>query len=386
MQALRVLILFLLLPVLVQSQDYETYVVPVSISNDQDFTGYELIDPDNSTLFVLAEHWHNIKSVPDATFKLLQYLHQKANVRIVAIEHGKSVAYMINEYLESGDEVQLSHITRNTMFWGKENRVFFQALRKFNLSLPADQRISVESIDIEYKQESAIFMINKFIGDQSVPSSLDETVGTFQRIYEETREHRESYEGLSIMYYYDRELVEQLVIQTINDLEDDSQKYIDFFGENFSAFATMILEMDDGLTFDYTNPNQHYRFRDRLIYKNFIELVEAYPNTGILCPIGMRHMMKNSSLSDLDIRPSSPLKDQVTYIRVSSLFKKSLNAGDLKKINFNFPNQLKVNDATLIKHSDENNALKSAKGFDYTLFINENGSLTPFENVLTEQY
>ena len=386
MRAIGVLLGFLWFPLLGLPQDYSSNLVPVSIEDDAEFTGYELIDEESSRLFVLAEHWHNIKSVPDATLKLLQYLHQHANVRIMAIEHGKSVAYMINDYLESGDETQLTHITRNTMFWGKENRAFFRALRKYNLSIPSDQRIVVKSIDIEYKQESAIFMINKFIGGQSIPASLNETVGTFQRIYEETREHRESYDGLAIMYYYDRELVEQLVIQTINDLEDNSQKYIEFFGEDFTAFATMILEMDDGLTFDYTNPNQHYRFRDRLIYKNFIELVTEYPTSGILCPIGMRHMMKNSSLSDLDLRPSSPLKDQVTYIRVSALFKKSLNASDLKKINFNFPNRLKINDATLIKHSDESSALKSSKGFDYTLFINENGSLTPFENVLTEQY
>lgn len=385
MRLLNVLIL-VCLSNSVSSQDYSSYVQPVSIENDKDFKGFDLIDPGTSKLFVLGEHWHNIRSVPKATLKLLQYLHEEANVKILAIEHGKSVAFMINEYLKSGDQEILENITRNTMFWGQENRAFLKDLREFNQNLPKNDRIIVKSIDIEYKQESAIYMINDFIGDKSIPDELKSTVGEFQRIYAETKEHRESYDGLAIMFYYDREFVQQLIIQTINDLEDESQKYIDFFAEDFSDFATMILEMDDGLTFDYTNPNQHYRFRDRLIYKNFIELVDEYPNVGILCPIGMRHMMKNSSLSDLDIRPSSPLKDQVTYIRISALLKKSINAGDLKKINFNFPNQLKVNSATIIKHSKENAILRSGKGFDYTLFINENGSLTPFDNVLTEQY
>lgn len=370
----------------VNAQEQGSNVVAVSIENDHDFSGFELLDVQKKRLFVLAEHWHNIKMVPQATLKVLRYLHENANVRILAIEHGKSVAFMINEYLETGDEQMLQHITRNTMFWGMENRAFFKDLRSFNQALPREERVMVQSIDIEYKQEAAIFMINQFIGAKEIPNELSSTVGEFKRIYEESKAHRESYDGLAIMYYYDRDFVQQLVIQTINELEDESDKYIKYFGEDFSNFATMILEMDDGLTFDYTNPNQHYRFRDRLIYRNFVELTQANPEVGILCPIGMRHMMKNSSLSDLNIRPSSPLKDQVSYIRVSALYKKSINAGDLKKVNFNFPNQLKVDAATLIKHDNRISALKSGKGFDYTLFINDTGNLTPFENTLTEQY
>lgn len=385
MKFAKAIILFTL-PILIFSQDGTSNVVPVSVEQDNDFDGFDLIDVDDEKLFVLAEHWHNIRSVPKATLKLLQYLHEEANVRILAIEHGKSVAYMVNEYLQTGDQTMLEHITRNTMFWGKENRTFFEELREFNLSVPAEDQITVKSIDIEYKQESAIFMINQFIGDKQIPIELAPTLGVFKGIYVKTKEHRESYDGLSIMFYYDRELVQELVIQTINDLEDESQKYIDFFGDDFTKFATMILEMDDGLTFDYTNPNQHYRFRDRLIYKKFIELVAENPNVGILCSIGMRHMLKHSSLADLNTRSSSPLKDQVMYIRVSALFKNSINSGDLKKVNFNYPNQLKVNPATMIKHSDDNSALKANKGFDYTIFINDSGTLTSFDNVLTEQY
>ncbi len=376
----------MLFPVALSAQEPLSNVQSISIEAVNDFSGFELLDVSDKHLYVLAEHWHNIQKVPEATLKLLKYLHGKANVRILAIEHGKSTAFMINEFLETGDESMLQHITRNTMFWAQENRTFLQGLRRFNLTLPVEERIVVESIDIEYKMEAAIFMINQFIGDKDIPDALSKTVGELKRIYEETKAHRESFDALSIMYYYDREVVHQLIIETINDLEDNSEKYISFFDENFTEFATMILEMDDGITFDYTNPNQNYRFRDRLIYKNFLELAAAYPSLGILCPIGMRHTSKNSSIYDLQHRESSPLKDKVTNIRISALFKNAINAGDLRKINFNYPKQLKVNDATLIKHSEENGSLRSNKWIDYTIFINDNGNLTPFENVLTEQY
>jgi len=335
---------------------------------------------------VLAEHWHNIKAVPRATFKVLKYLHKKGNVRILAIEQGKSVASMINSYLKSGDTTMLQDITRNTMFWGKENRQFFSDLRLFNESLSEEDRVIVKSIDIEYKMEAAIYAINQFIQDKEIPPSLNETLGEFKRIYDQTKEHRETYDAIAVMYYYDRDFIQDLIIRTINDLEDNSDTYIDFLGESFTEFATMILEMDDGLAFDYTNPNNNYKFRDRIIYENFLSLIESSHDKGILCVIGMRHTTKGSSIYDLQNKSSSPLKGKVLSIRISALFNKTINASDLRKINFNYPNQLKKNPATLIKHDDSDALLRSKKGFDYTLFINESGNLTPYKNILTEDY
>ncbi|MEQ9467499.1 MAG: erythromycin esterase family protein [Ekhidna sp.] len=359
---------------------------PISIENDKNFDGFELIEPDSNQVFVLAEHWHNIRSVPKATMKVLRYLHKKGNVRILAIEQGASVAHMVNSYLDSGDTTTLRQIVRNTMFWGKENWQFFEDLRAFNQSLPKKQRVRVESIDIEYKMEAAIFVINEMIGDKEIPESLSGTLGTFKLIFEETRSHRESYQGLSVMYYYDRDLVESLVLTTINELERKSETYSEFFGDDFVKFATMILEMDDGLTFDYTNPNNNYKFRDRLIYQKFEELAEANPDEGILCVIGMRHATKGSSIHKLDNLTFSPLYGKVMTIKISALFNKMIISSDLKRINFNYPQLLKTNPATLIKHDDNDAALKSSKSFDYTIFINSNGELTPFEKVYKEDY
>lgn len=381
--ALTLILFFLLSGLLAQTSPN---MQRVSVENDGDFNGFELIEPGDNQLFVLAEHWHNIRSVPKATMKVLQYLHKEGNVRILAIEQGASAAHMINNYLESGDTTDLREVIRNTLFWGKENWTFFEELRAFNLTLPERERVTVKSIDIEYKMASAIYVINELIGDKRIPKSLQETVGSFKKIFEETKEHRESYQGLSVMYYYDRELVERLILMTIDELERKSDVYMRFFDEDFVSFATMILDMDDGLTFDYTNPNNNYKFRDRLIYKKFQTLVEEYPKTGILCVIGMRHATKGSSIYKLDKLSFSPLFEQVVTIKVSAYFNKLIISSDLRKINFNYPKQLKSNSATLIKHDPNDGVLKSSKFFDYTLFINDNGELTPFEKVYKEDY
>lgn len=380
----NLLLLFLFVYIESTAQNSSTHFKTISIEDDQVFDGYELLDTEGKQLFVLAEHWHNIQKVPEATLKLLKYLHREANLRILAIEQGESVAYMINNYLETGDTTILKQITRNTLFWGKENRQFFIDLRSFNLTLPESEQISVWSIDIEYKMASAIFVINQLIDDKEVPTSLSETVGTFKFLFDDTKEHREQYDGLAVMFYYDKELVESLLLKTINDLEGNSEEYISFFGDDFVQFATMILEMDDGLTFDYTNPNTNYKFRDRLIYQKTIELVEENPDTGVLCVIGMRHATKGSSMRKLNELSFSPLYGKVMTIRISALFSKLITSSDLKRFNFNYPQQLRSNPATIIKHQSDDSALKSSKEFDYTIFINASGNLTPFEKIYTE--
>lgn len=369
-----------LLSSLLLAQASSSNLRPISIEKDDNFGGFELLDINDQELFVLAEHWHNIKSVPRATMKVLTYLHQNANVRILAIEQGQSTAHLINKYLSSGDTIVLRQIARNTMFWGQENYAFFQDLYEFNETIPAEERVMVQSIDIEYKMESAIFVINELIAGKTIPESLMETVGTFKQLFDETKTHREQFDGLSVMFYYDKQLVTQLVRYTFNDIQNQEAVYEEFFSDDFLQFVVMILDMDNGLIFDYTNPNTNYKFRDRLIYGKFTELLEDYPDKGILCVIGLRHATKGSSIFNLNTMPTSPLLNKVMNIRISSLYNKSLNSGDLRRINFAFPNQLKTNDATLIKH-DPDSALKSKEDFDYTLFINEGGNLTPFRNV-----
>ncbi|MEO1253730.1 MAG: hypothetical protein AAFY41_02435, partial [Bacteroidota bacterium] len=224
-------------------------------------------------------------------------------------------------------------------------------------------------------------VINQLIGEKKIPSSLQPTLGMFKKLFQDTKDHRESYQGLSVMYYYDRETVENLVLKTIDEIEKNSEDYTRFFEDDFVQFATMILDMDDGLTFDYTNPNNNYKFRDRIIYKKFASLIEEHPKKGILCVIGMRHATKGSSIYKLDKLDFSPAYGQVSIIKISALLNKNITSSDLKRINFNYPNQLKKNEATLIKHTNEDAALRSMKNFDYTLFINSTGELTPFNKV-----
>lgn len=383
------LTVFLLFVVAIQylpGQQASASMQTIDLENNDNFQGFEQLELGDQQLFVLAEHWHNIRAVPEATLKILRYLHEHANVRILAIEQGASAAHMINNYLGTGDNTLLPEITRNTMFWGRENRKFFKDLKTFNEALDPEERITVRSIDIEYKMESAIFVINELIEGKEIPEQFKPTLGEFKRLFEQTRAHRESFDGLAVMFYYDKELVTRLVEKTLVDLNENDQAYMSFFKEDFVQFAQLILDMDDGLTFDYTNPNTKYRFRDKIIYEKFEELIEENPDKGILCVIGLRHATKPSSIYKLQNSSSSPIEGRVMNIRLSALFNKSFMTNDLRRINYNYPKQLKNNPATIIKHDSTEPTFKSKEGFDYTIFINRGGYLTRFPNIYEGVY
>ena len=148
----------------------------------------------------------------------------------------------------------------------------------------------------------------------------------------------------------------------------------------------MIDDMHNGLIFDYTNPNTNYKFRDNLIYQRFVDLSAKFPNKGVLCPIGMRHTNKSSSVFKLNHLENSPLNGKVCNIRITALSGKNFPSPDLRRVNFTYPNILKTNEATLIKHTEDDPPLKVNRWFDYTIFINDGGSITPFEKVLRESY
>jgi erythromycin esterase-like protein len=383
---LAILLLGILHFIQLDAQNASSHLSKINISYNDNFEGFDRLEIEDEKLFVLAEHWHNIRSVPKATMKLLRYLHEVANLRVMAIEQGASAAYMINEYLAIGDTAMLHHITRNTMFWGKENYLFFQQLRAFNETLPIEEKITVQSIDIEYKMESAIFVINELIKGKEIPLELAPTVGRFKEIFEQTRNHRDQFQGLSVMFYYDKDLVSALVNRTYDDITTRPSIYETYFEQDFVMFATMIQDMSDGLYFDYTNPNTKYKFRDRLIYGKFTQLLEDYPNKGILCVIGERHALKKSSIAKLGSSETSPIKDQVMNIRISALYNNAFLSTEIRRVHFTYPNVLKSNDATIIKHDPKEPALKAKQGFDYTLFINEDGMLTRFNKVYEGEY
>ena len=359
---------------------YHEYVNSIDIDSNDNYDGFQFLDTEEKHLFFLAESQHAIRMTPVVTLKFLKYLHDEANVRILAIEHGYSVEYLINQYLDRQDTTLLRQISRNSMYWGKENYAFLKELALYNNQLPDNEKILVKSIDIEYKQESALLLIRKLIGEKEIPIPLIPTLGEFKRIVDDKKEHREQFDGLNLLFYYDKAEVANLVSSSLSHIESSKKLYSDFFNDDFTHFNTIIEDLEKGIRFDYTNSNSNYKYRDDIIYEKFVSLIEEHPNTGILCAIGLRHTTEKSSGNRLDSQAGSPLVNKVMTIRISALQKKGISKKNLRKLNDSLDDFLLTNRSTLIKHDKTVRFLRQAGLYDYTLFINDVNKLTPFKN------
>ena len=269
----------------------------IDIKSECDFSGFGLLQTWGKRYFFLGEETsHNLKQTPAVTFKFLKYLHKEANVRVLAIEHGYSVAYLINQYLSNPDSMLLRQISRNTMYWGKENYYLIRQLARFNSQLPDTEKITVEAIDIEYKAESAVLLVNKLISTKKIPKELDITLGGFKRIFEEKRSHREQFDGLIVPFYYDKARISSLVATTVGHLRDNDVLYKDFFGADFTHFARMIRDLESGiLNYNYIRPRKHLRFRDDIMFNRMVDIALRHKEKNILCVVGSRHIEKGFS-------------------------------------------------------------------------------------------
>jgi hypothetical protein len=342
-------------------------------------TGLSLLDTRSKQFFFLGESRHGMRQTPSVMLTLLKHLNKTANTRILALEHGYSVAYMLNKYLATKDSVLLREISKNSMLWGKENYTFIQDLAVYNDQLPSDQKIIVRSIDIEFKAEPAVFVINEFIGNRTIPMILQKTLGEFKKIFDEKNVHRQSFDGLNIFHYYDRKRMVAMITDTYLDYQINKTIYSEFFGSNATHFDRIIQDLYAGyVRFNARRPNANFKFRDDIIYQRFVDLMNGYPTTGILCTIGAAHLKPKSSGS------RSPVKDQSLTIVVHGDLKGRILNRKLRNLNSYLDGALSKNDFTLIRHADNVKRFKSSFAqCNYSIFMRDGKELTPFEKSFT---
>ncbi|WP_299460101.1 hypothetical protein [uncultured Microscilla sp.] len=75
-------------------------------------------------------------------------MHKYANVRYLILEISPADAFLYNHYLNTGEE---EYLLNNIYAYIKDERIFWQALYRFNKSLPKDDKIEVFGIDYHTK-------------------------------------------------------------------------------------------------------------------------------------------------------------------------------------------------------------------------------------------
>jgi hypothetical protein len=294
---------------------------PASISNinlayDEDFSGFDVLDTKNGrNIFVIAEDMHNRRPTPAMCYKLLRYLHEQKDIRVFAIEHGTSTAFLLNRFLSTGDTTLLREITRHSFFWSIEHFEFWVRLYEWNTSLSLDRRVIVESADIEIKQESVVLAMNILLQGRSIPEELSE-LQEFQAIYREKESHRNKFAALNTRYYYDKQRCANLTHRILADLQRQPSMYKKFFGNEYELFRTMMTDLSSQYEFDYKT-GVKFMFRDDIMYQKLLGLCLKYP-AGFFHLVGGRHTQAGTSSYKLKYDEASPAKGKVAFINLTA--------------------------------------------------------------------
>lgn len=354
----------------------QTQSPPVAIDLDYNtnFRGFELFQPGNNRVFIIAEDVHNRIYVPALTLKFLQYLHTHKNIRTLCIEGGTSTAYLINRYLTTQDSTLLREIVRHTFYWSKEHHLFLKNLATWNNSLPASDRITVRSADIEIKQESVILALNLMMKGKKIPPVIS-SLETFNTLFSEKEKHKEQYQALNVEFYYNKQKSRELVDYILSDIDTNSG-YQNFFGEDFTMFKTMMIDLKSFYKFNYKRDSK-FKFRDDIIHEKLIALGNDIPE-GFLYVVGARHTRPGSSSFRLRHEDTSPLKNKVVVINTTGKVRKEkyMGAKAVSEISTKYPEVFASN--AFIKNENA-----GGQYFDYTLAFNTNRHVAPFANSYT---
>lgn len=195
-------------------------------------------DTNSNDVFLTGEN-HGTNMNFELKLAFLKYFNQKAGIVYLLSESGYSSACYINKYLESGDEDNLKVVYNNlkgTASYNKEEYNFWINLRKYNLTLPQDQRIRVFGIDVEHQLDTASSYLNDLLHGK----------GTLNRAPLDSFQKEINFMATYHVKPFD-------FIHKARDLQKDIQDhpdvYKEYLGEDFFDFSMIVDNMINSIEY-----------------------------------------------------------------------------------------------------------------------------------------
>lgn len=176
---------------------------------------FDLINVDNYDVFLSGEN-HMMEESDKFKQEIFTYLNKKAGVKNIIEEAGVCSVYLLNEYIQSGNEEYLKTYMsqlEGTMAYTREKYEFYQWLCEYNSTLDEGSKINIYGIDVEMDSLSAIKGIEVLIDeDKLVPKSLEKAIILIKKgdtraasylkvAYEEHQQDCEEYFGDKFIYF-----------------------------------------------------------------------------------------------------------------------------------------------------------------------------------------
>ncbi|MFP4344931.1 MAG: erythromycin esterase family protein [Anaerolineales bacterium] len=245
----------------------------------------------DARVILLGEH-HGVAVNEELNLALLRHLHEQAGVRTYLAEVSPSQAYLLNRYLETGDEALLQQIfepLKGTFSWTEERYAFWQALHAFNASLPQEERVAVAGLDLPFQTAHVVRHLRALQPEGGPPAEIAPT-----------------FETLAAVEEADDNAVHALLEELQADIEAHPHLYSTYLGEAWPDFERATRSLEALFIYWTTEePSARQVFRVERMAENFQHVAEEHPGPyyGML---GRNHVLQgeHGGLQDFAARLS----------------------------------------------------------------------------------
>ncbi len=273
--------------------------------------GFELLLPGlEGKKMILAGEAHGVGINSELALELLTFLHGEADVRYFLWEGGYALGSMINSYIQEGEAELLDLVftqLEGTVFWSKEQYLFFNNLAEFNAELPPEKRVEVIGIDLELPLTSSIIFLDFLLGDE-VPESL--------KPLQQLAVNHKMLVGPSQLYSSRVRLETfQMAVYIQEIIESEGENLQELLGEDWFAFEYGL----ERLIQTHETWGEGFQVREDFAFSNLLELSPHLDRGNFFGQWGGNHVLQRNQarvnwLGSLLQGPRSPWADQVLSI------------------------------------------------------------------------
>lgn len=300
---------------------YLTSYVQALDLEDPEFHSFDLLDevvPEYTFFFTAEQHWRSINT--QLQFSFLKYLHKRAGVRHLIVEGGYSYGFLLNEFLESGDERLLRKIMKDVPICPEDQMELYRRIHRYNKYLDPDEKIQVTGIDLEHSPELVLQTLYRMMPeDTEPPKRIRRKIEELQRLHESQ--------------YFDEKEVRKFFKVLDRHVSRRYKDYQAYWGDDFDLFTLIVDNTLQGFQFTWLRSalfQKSWQERESRMYRNFLTIAPNLKPGNYYAQFGALHTEINQSqvwdfpplAQRLNSLPSSPVNGEVLtisrYIRTFS--------------------------------------------------------------------
>lgn len=317
----------------------------LDIEDNNDFSSFDMLEPYvNNYQIYLAGEQHSVGVNYDLFFKFIKFFKVKANIKYILIEDSYGISYLLNKYIETGNEDILekvfSYYYGYSVLWTKEIHEFWIKFRKYNNSLTDEDKMIILGIDVANAEGSNIDVLNQIIPDKDIPEKIKLYINNIKSLNNKIIHN----------VYYDHIKMLREIYNSISLYKDIYQKY---WNENFFDFEFLMKGIIDSLNLNGLTIFTRAIKRDEIMYENFLRLYNRFPQgkyfgqTGFFHVVALKSDLINTLAHRLNKQESTPVKNKVLSIiyRYKNSRALSVNSAEKKYSDYDVNNSPELFDS-----------------------------------------